>query len=162
MKILLASFLSVALSPPALAEPMDCEVNGITDGNGFTCITAQGQQIEVRLAYIDAPERTQPFGYQSLLLLADLIFRKKVILTPLSTNDYQQLVARVTSGEMDIGQEMVSLGGAWVYHGYNHDPELPCLEKAAREEKRGLWGVQEGKIVPPWEWRSPGTGKVIE
>lgn len=162
MKILLVSLISASFLPTALAEPMDCEVNGITDGNGFTCLTAQRQQIAVRLAYIDAPERTQPFGYQSLLLLADLIFRKKVVLTPLSTNDYQQLVARVTSGDRDIGQEMVSRGGAWVYHQYNHDPKLPRLEQEAREEKRGLWSQQEGRIVPPWEWRSPGTGKVIE
>lgn len=162
MKAPLVALLFAIFALPALAERIDCTVNGIVDGNSFSCLTARHRQIAVRLAYIDAPERAQPFGYDALLLLADLIFRKHVSLEPIATNDYGQLVAQVTLDGADIGQEMVSYGGAWVYHDYNRDPKLPALERQARKAKRGLWRQRKDRIVPPWEWREPGTGKLME
>lgn len=156
MKVLLAALSCIAFPLPTLAADMSCEVIGITDGNSFICLADKQQQIQVRLAHIDAPERTQPFGHMALLQLADLIFHETVMLRPLGTNDYGQTVARVTFGELDISREMIRQGAAWVYPQYNHDPLLPVLEREARKARRGLWAQPEEDIVPPWEWRYQG------
>ncbi len=62
-------------------------------------------------------------------------------------------VGRVYAGDIDVNAEMVRIGAAWVYRKYAKDQKLFALEKQARQNGAGLWGLPEAQQVPPWEWR---------
>ncbi|MCP5410139.1 MAG: thermonuclease family protein [Chromatiaceae bacterium] len=122
--------------------------------NSPTTLTPVKKQIKVRLADIDSPElRGQSYGRKAKQALSDKIFRKQVSVVQVSTDRYQRLVGRGFLDGRNINAEMVADGAAWVYRKYSDDPELLELERQAREERRGLWGLQGDQRVAPWEWR---------
>lgn len=71
-KLLLLLFLT----PLTFADTINCKVVGVSDGDTITCLTAEKEQIKVRLYQIDAPEKGQDFGNKSKQFLSDLIFNK--------------------------------------------------------------------------------------
>lgn len=107
----------------ALAADVSCKVVGVTDGDTLTCLTSDKQQIKVRLAQIDAPEKSQPYGKESKRALSDLVFGREVTLEPETTDRYGRTVAQVVIGGKDVNLQMVSGGMAWVYDKYAHDHE---------------------------------------
>jgi endonuclease YncB( thermonuclease family) len=150
--VVLAAYL--LLVQAALAEDLRGRVVGITDGDTLTLLTDRREQIRVRLAEIDTPERGQPYGNRARQTLSGLAFGKTVRIVVRDTDRYGRTVGRVFAGSQDINAEMVRRGAAWVYRRYSDDPNLLRLEQAARAEKRGLWGLPEAQRVPPWEWRA--------
>lgn len=126
-------------------------VIGISDGDTLTVLTHDKQQVKIRLAEIDAPERKQPFGTRSKQSLSDLCFGKQAEVTPQAKDRYRRLVARVKCDGIDANAEQVSTGMAWVYRDYATDYSLYILQFTAMMEKRGLWS--EPGAVPPWEFR---------
>ena len=100
-----------------------------------------------------APERGQPYGRKAKQVLSDKIYRKQVAVLQVSIDRYQRLVGRIFLDGRNINAEMVEDGAAWVYRKYSDDTKLLELERQAREEGRGLWGLQEDQRVAPWEWR---------
>lgn len=128
-------------------------VVSISDGDTLTILHDQ-QQVRIRLAEIDAPEKNQPFGMRSKQSLSDLCFRKQAEVIPNANKDrYGRTVARVRCDGVDANAEQVRLGMAWVYTKYSHDPALPPLEQEAKAARRGLWA--DHSPAPPWEWRHP-------
>lgn len=132
---------------PVYASPV---VVKIADGDTLT-ILDQRQQIKVRLANIDAPERKQAFGTRSQQSLAALCFRKTVTVQVQTIDRYGRTVAVVTCDGVEANRAQVERGMAWVYTRYNKDPALHALQSSARESKRGLWVDPEP--IPPWEFR---------
>lgn len=126
------------------------QVISIADGDTLTVLEGR-EQIRVRLANIDAPEKKQPFGQRSRQSLADLCFGKDAEVRPQSKDRYGRTVAVVICNGIEANREQVERGLAWVYVKYNKDPELPAVEVLARESRLGLWRDKEP--VPPWEWR---------
>ena len=57
--------LLVILSPTLCAADLSGRVVAIADGDTFTLLTADQQQVKIRLAEIDAPESGQPYGNKS-------------------------------------------------------------------------------------------------
>ena len=129
------------------------KVVGIADGDTFTLLTSDKQQIKVRLSEIDAPEKAQPFGTRSRETLSDLIFSKDVLVVQDDIDRYGRLVGQVYVGSIHVNRKMVQEGMAWVYRQYMKDETLLQDEQAAREAKRGLWSLPGTEQVPPWEWR---------
>jgi endonuclease YncB( thermonuclease family) len=150
--VVLATLLLVVKA--ASAEDLTGRVVGITDGDTLTLLTDRREQVRVRLAEIDTPERSQPYGNRARQTLSDLAFGKGVRIAVRDMDRYGRTVGRVFSGSQDINAEMVRRGAAWVHRRYSDDPNLLRLEQAARAEKRGLWGLPEAQRVPPWEWRT--------
>jgi endonuclease YncB( thermonuclease family) len=91
------------LADPILAV-LTCLVIGISDGDTLTarCETQPGlQNVKVRLAEIDAPERRQAFGTRSRQNLAALCFRKKAELRLQDTDRHGRSIARVRCAGVD-------------------------------------------------------------
>lgn len=151
---ILVSALFFLLAQAASAEELRGRVVGITDGDTLTLLTEQREQVRIRLAEIDTPERGQPYGTRARQSLSDLAFGKAVRVVVEDTDRYRRTVGRVYAGPQDINAEMVRRGAAWVYRRYSHDPALLRLEQAARAERRGLWALPEMERIPPWEWRA--------
>ena len=107
----------------------------------------------MRLAGIDSPEHGQPWGEESRTALAGLVTGKRVWLEPEDTDRYGRTVARVYVGELDVNEELVRRGDAWVYRRYAKDERLFALEEEARAARRGLWALPARDRVPPWKWR---------
>lgn len=135
------------------------QVVAITDGDTIKILTPAKQQIKVRLADIDTPERGQPYGQKARQVLGDKIHRRHVEVEEVDIDRYKRLVGRVFLEGRNINAEMVEDGAAWVYRKYNRDPKLLQLEREAREQGRGLWALQPDQRVPPWEWRKQRRSK---
>jgi len=135
-------------------------VVGVIDGDTVD-VRLQSGMIRVRLHAIDAPERDQPRGAASKAALSKLVYGKDVGVDAIEQDRYDRLVARLWLGEQDVNAEMIRQGEAWVYRRYADDPAYCAYEKAARDLRRGLWGLPAGQTVAPWEWRrrkTPGAG----
>ena len=68
-----------------------------------------------------------------------------------TVDPYGRVVGRVYVDGVDVYQELVARGCAWVYRKYPDDAELLALEAQAQEIRLGLWA--DPNPIPPWEWR---------
>lgn len=147
-----AIFLMAACAISTWASAEECTVYGVTDGDTIKVRCAQGEQVTIRLAGIDAPEKKQAFGQRSKEALSALCYQVQATITPKTKDRYGRTVADVQCRGKDAGSEQVRTGHAWVYvkyaKGYEH---LHPLQDAAKVARLGLWAdpAQE----PPWEWR---------
>ncbi len=151
--ILRLQIVLLALSPAVFAADLSGRVVGIADGDTFTLLTSDKQQVKIRLAEIDAPESSQPYGNKSKQALSGLIFGKDVRVVVQTTDRYGRTVGRPYVGNLDVCEEMVRVGAAWVYRQYVVDESLFDVENDAREARRGIWGLSESEQVEPWNWR---------
>lgn len=137
-----------------LAATLICSVIGITDGDTLTarCEMSAGlENVKIRLAEIDAPEKVQAYGARSKQNLAELCFKKAAIVKPQKADRYGRTIARVECDGSDASVEQVRTGMAWVFDRYATDLSLYPLQEAARNEHRGLWA--DLKPMAPWDWR---------
>lgn len=145
--------LAIAFSGLAFAGTLAGKVVAIADGDTLTLLTADRQQIKVRLAEIDTPERAQPYGTRARQALSDLAFGKQATIESHEKDRYGRVVGRVYVNGIDVNKELVSRGAAWVYRQYNRDKTLLAIEADARAAKRGLWSLPEAERIAPWDWR---------
>jgi micrococcal nuclease len=145
-----------ALAGPVSAQTFCGTVTSVHDGD-----TLRLGRIAVRLADIDAPElgwpyEPQPYGRESGDELAKLVLKRNVCVTEIDVDRYGRTVGEVvtTESQLNVNEEMVRRGAAWVYVSYNHDPHMKELEAEAQAARRGLWNFRpdEPPIYPP-EWR---------
>ena len=148
-KLLLPLLLLFTLS--AQAETLEGKVVKIADGDTLTLLTSSNQQVKVRLAGIDTPERKQPFGNRAKQALSSLAFQKQALVEIETKDRYGRTVGIVFVNGQNVNTELVKQGMAWVYRKYNKDMDLYELESRAKKEKLELW-LDENPI-PPWEWR---------
>lgn len=132
-----------------------CLVVGISDGDTITARCGDPgayEQVKVRIAAIDAPEKHQPFGNISRQYLAALCFQQQAGISTRSKDRYGRTVADVECQGTDAGQEMVRSGLAWYYVKYGAGySNLAHLESKAKGAGLGLWS----DVAPeaPWDWR---------
>lgn len=140
------------------AAPRTCLVVGISDGDTLTARCGRAgayERVKVRIAAIDAPERSQPYGQRSKQALSDICFQVKARITEVDTDRYGRTVADVDCNGEDAGSRMVSDGWAWVYDydriATKRGGGLFKLQDSARARRLGLWA--DAKPTPPWDWR---------
>ena len=79
--ILTVSLILLLYVPHAFAKQVFGKVVSVSDGDTITVLVDR-QQIKVRLAEIDAPEKRQPFGSRAKQAMSELVFGKTVVEFP--------------------------------------------------------------------------------
>ena len=169
-RLLAVAFVLLCATPAASAALLEGRVVRIADGDTLTVLTDGQNQIKVRLAGIDAPERAQPFGERSRQNLARLVAGRAVEIRWHKRDRYGRVVGQVwvvspdarcqgagCPKTLDAGLAQLTVGLAWHYKKYageqsEEDRErYSFAEVEARARKAGLW--REREPVAPWEWR---------
>ena len=90
----LIALLLCAAASPAAAD-LSCKVVGVADGDTITALCQGNEQVKVRLAEIDAPEKAQPFGAKSKQSLSGLCFGKQARISPQGRDRYGRTIGRI-------------------------------------------------------------------
>ena len=149
----LLAVILLAFLFPSESNFISGKVVGVHDGDTITLLTENNDNIRIRLAQVDAPEKNQPFGNNSKQMLSDLIYLKDIRVREEDIDRYGRSIGTIFLSETDINALMVQQGGAWVYKQYAYDTYLNELEQEAKDQKRGLWSLPQKDHIPPWEWR---------
>jgi len=170
-RLALAAILLTGLTVHA-AEPPTCLVVGVSDGDTITArCGAPGayEEVRVRVAGIDAPEKGQPFGARAKEAMSRLLYGKQARLECHKTDRYGRGVCDVWVAPasapggpltLDAGLAAITQGMAWWYRAYAREqtPEArgqyEFAEQEARAKHAGLW--RDAEPVAPWEWRRRG------
>ena len=147
----LLTTLFFLLSLAVQADTLEGNVVKIADGDTLTLLTSSNEQVKIRLAGIDTPERKQPFGNRAKQAISSLAFQKHALIEVEAKDRYGRTVGVVFVDGLNVNAELVKQGMAWVYRKYTDDKRLYALESEAKQAKRGLW--LDKKSIPPWEWR---------
>jgi endonuclease YncB( thermonuclease family) len=124
----------------------------VKDGDTLGLLSGDNQEMTVRLAEVDCPEKTQAFGQAAKKATSDLCFGKYVKLIGNVHDRYGRTVALVILEDgTNVNYQLVKTGYAWQYKQYSQSAELAGYEQQARESKLGLW--QDANPTPPWEFR---------
>ena len=102
----------------AFAEEIIGRIVGVADGDTLTILVNEHEQIKVRLAEIDAPEKAQPFGQRSKQSLSAMCFGKDAVLQKTDTDRYGRTVAKVYCAGVYANAEQIRVGLAWAYRKY--------------------------------------------
>ncbi|EAT2030500.1 thermonuclease family protein [Citrobacter freundii] len=150
--VVLALLLPVAATAASVTRILDGDTLEIREATGL---------IRVRLADIDAPEKSQPFGQRAKQKLTELVSNATdVEIKSTGTDRYGRTLANVLVKKCQpqcmvyfINEEMVKNGMAWAYryHGKATSHDMANLESRARVEKVGLWSMPGA--VEPWRYR---------
>jgi len=136
MRLILLLLLIIAF--PAFAERVTGEIVSITDDDTVVLLVDR-QQMKIRLAEIDTPERGQPWGNKAKQALAEKVFREQVDIDITDRDRYGRFIGKIWRDDRDINKELVAEGHAWVYRQYMTDKTLRKDVAKARERGVGLW-----------------------
>lgn len=141
-------------------------IKTISDGDSFHLRAQNNATVRVRIAGIDAPERTQPYSQKAKASLEAMLNAGPIRLDPIKIDRFDRWVANVYVNDTDVGLAMVNQGWAWYFRRYKDDLQTfqqiryELAEQTARQKRLGLW---EGLNVaeknpelapePPWQFR---------
>ncbi|WP_096168681.1 thermonuclease family protein [Enterobacter hormaechei] len=149
-------FCSLVLFVVAFSASADISgrIVRVLDGDTVEILDPGNRLTRVRLAGIDAPEKSQPFGQRSRQELSSMVVQRHVTVTGSDTDRYGRLLGTVWLGATDVNAEQIRKGLAWAYryHGKPVRSDYATLEDEARRQATGLWSVP-GQ-TEPWRWRS--------
>lgn len=134
-------------------ETFTGKVVGVSDGDTIK-VMHNGKQEKIRLYGIDTPEKKQAFGQAAKRFTADMVAGKEVSVEVVTTDRYGRTVGVVKVGGVNLNEELVWLGYAWVYDRYckaSFCTDWKDLEENAKDKGDGLWGDPAAQA--PWEWR---------
>lgn len=164
---LLSRFFHSDVSQDVPASPVMAQgqIIRVIDGDTLD-IAAEGKTLRVRLRGIDAPEKAQPWGSESLQMLKGFLGDSSVCLSLYGQDRFGRELAELSvDGQIpasvskmpcsvSINRLMVKNGGAWVYRyqGKAIEKDLLPFESKARSSRAGLWATDDP--TPPWQWRA--------
>lgn len=137
LKFCALSMLVVALSASA---DFSGRIVRVLDGDTVEMLAPGNQLTRIRLAGIDAPEKSQPFGQRSRQELSSMVAQQHVTVTGSDKDHYGRLLGTVWLGVTDVNAEQIRKGLAWAYryHGKPTRPDYAVLEADARRQSVGL------------------------
>ena len=146
------------INNPLVANFPTCNVKpgSVYDGDTLR-LNCSGQELKIRFACIDAPEKKQAGGIQARDHLRLLLTNSgnQVKVNTITTDRYGRTVAELYTPAGELVQlQQAKDGMVWGYEKYKKDcPSWNAIAQAqtlAQQGKRGLWA---GNPIPPWEWR---------
>ena len=123
----------------------------IADGDTFTLLDANNNQIRIRLHGIDCPEKGQDCYQVAKDYLGKLVFQKVVYVENLDTDRYGRTIGRVWINGVDVNLALLRNGLAWHYKHYDKFKEYAEAESQARKEKLNIWSRSDA--IAPWDYR---------
>lgn len=129
----------------------------VADGDTLELAAGTDAPFRVRLQGVDCPELSQPYGDEALRFTISHVRGHPVQVTSLGTDQFGRVLGVVTVHGENLNRTLVAAGYAWCFRRYAEDPELPKLEAAAREAKRGLWA--QARPEAPWDYRQQHGGR---
>lgn len=141
----------------------------VGDGDGAN-IDVGGSTIKCRLDTFDAPETggspkkwpDQPYSREAENKLKSLIASGEVTVIvskpadtsspPSGKNNYGRSLCKIEVQGVNVDQEMLRSGAAWLRLEYATDEKLINLFNTAKSSKTGLFA--DPNAVPPWEYRN--------
>jgi endonuclease YncB( thermonuclease family) len=155
MRWLVPLILLLLHGPVLAAARFEARVLRVKDGDSVVVEQLLARRrSEIRLAGIDAPEYSQPWGLQARAALSRMLGRGDVTVEVVDRDRYNRLVARVWVGRRYVNAEMVRSGNAWAFDRYVPDREIRAAEAAARTARAGLWALPPEDRLPPATWRA--------
>jgi endonuclease YncB( thermonuclease family) len=139
------------------AHEVGGRVVAVQDGDTVTILDADRVQRRVRIAGIDAPEKSQAFGEAAKQSLARLVHGRQVEARCPKRDRFGREVCSVYLGRRDVGLEQVRGGYAWWYRAYAREQtpddraSYEAAETDARQARRGLWN--DAAPQPPAAFR---------
>lgn len=132
------------------ADPQAVSIIKIIDGDSLM-VRSENKNIEVRLHGIDAPELWQTYGKTAKSALSKISLNQSFNMTIKAIDRYKRKVVILENPEINLNEELIRNGHAWVYTQYTSNQEWIKLEKVAKTKKLGLW--KNANAIAPWEWR---------
>jgi endonuclease YncB( thermonuclease family) len=148
LTMLLLAWLPLVLA----AQLLTGTVVAVADGDTFTLLTADQQQVKVRLHGIDCPEKKQPYSAAAKAFTSQAIFGKTVHVQGAKKDRFGRVLGTVYYGTGQcLNEQLLAAGWAWHYKKYDRQAAWAVLEQQARTAKKGLW--QDAHPIAPWQWR---------
>jgi endonuclease YncB( thermonuclease family) len=152
--------------PSDKPAPGPYTVAEVFDGDSFNLRAANGSIVRVRIAGIDAPEKTQPYSAKAKASLESLLSSGPIGLEVIKQDTFDRWIAHVRIAERDLGLEQIAAGYAWFFRRYKKDLNSAMQERYAQAEedaraaRLGLWaGIAASASnpalapEPPWKFR---------
>lgn len=129
------------------------KVVGVKDGDTVVVLDSLNNQTTLRLAEVDCPEKSQPFGTKAKQFTSDQIYLKTIKYVVTDTDRYGRSIAMIyyDTDNKYLSAEIIKAGMGWHYKRYSTSKELANFETKARKEKIGLW--VDNNPIDPSEWR---------
>ena len=141
-------FCSLVLFVVAFSASADISgrIVRVLDGDTVEILDPGNRLTRVRLAGIDAPEKSQPYGQRSRQELSSMVAQRPVTVTGSEMDRYGRLLGTIWLGMTDVNAAQVRKGLAWAYryHGKPVRPDYAVLEAEAR---RDPWESAPSKLL---------------
>jgi micrococcal nuclease len=146
-------FLLFSITALFSQTTLKAKVIGIKDGDTVVVLDSLNNQITLRLAEVDCPEKRQPFGTKAKHFTSDQIYLKTIKYVVTDTDRYGRNIAMIyyDTDNKYISAEIIKAGMGWHYKRYSTSKELALLEENAKKDKIGLW--VDNNPIEPSEWR---------
>lgn len=150
-------FFVLLTSQLCQADVISGRVVGVVDGDTVDILSIEREQIRIRLAGIDAPERSQPYGLLSKQKMSELVFGKEAQVEFSKRDRYGRIIGKVIVSGRDASLDLLDAGLAWHYKKYaneqsaNDRAAYANAEEIARLSNVGLW--RDDQPIAPWDWR---------
>lgn len=139
---------SIATSPPGTTA----DVVRVIDGDSLV-VSVDGEEAEVRLIGINAPEGSDCHGDESRDTLTELLASGDVTLVSdvEDADRYGRILRYLYVRGLNINLALLASGNAIALQGgHSGDAEFAAVSDAAAEEGLGMWGTDAcGESIPP-------------
>ena len=122
----------------------------VIDGDTIE-VKSKIQSFRVRLAGIDCPESSQPYGDSAKIKTGEICLNKTVRIEKTGSDKYGRTIAFVTIGKISLNKTLLASGLAWHYSYFDHSPEFTQIEMKAKINHLGLW--RQSNPIEPCKYR---------